>query len=108
MVHVKGRDSSVGIATRYGLTVRGSNPGGGRDFPHLSRTALGPTQPPVQGVPGLSRGVKRDRGVTLTPHPLLVTMGRTACIEPQCLFKGALYLLWYMLLIVFSTVNSSH
>jgi hypothetical protein len=42
--------------------------------------------------------------VTLTPHPLLVPlvmkeqsytstppMGRTACTEPQCLYKGALY-----------------
>ena len=29
---IVGRDSSVGIATRYGLTVRGSNPSGGENF----------------------------------------------------------------------------
>jgi hypothetical protein len=52
-------------------------------------------------------GVKSGRGVTRTPHPLLVPwsrrgkaillppplhrIGRTACIEPQCPYKGALY-----------------
>ena len=49
--------SSGGIATRYGLDGPGSNPGGeGRDFPHLFRPSLWPTQPPVQWVPGLSWG----------------------------------------------------
>ena len=47
--------SSVGIATDYRLDGPGSNPGGDEVF-RLSRLALGPTQPPVQWVSGLSRG----------------------------------------------------
>jgi hypothetical protein len=43
----------------------------------VSRPALGPTQSPVQWVPGvLSSGLKRGRGVTLTTHPHLVPMSR--------------------------------
>ena len=53
---IAGRDSSVGIATRHGVDGLGIESLGGRDFPHPSRPALGPTQPPVQRVPGLSRG----------------------------------------------------
>ena len=49
----EGRDSSVGIATRYGPEIESR---WGRGFPHPSRTTLGPTQPPIQWVPGLSRG----------------------------------------------------
>ena len=43
-----GRYSSVGIATRYGLDGPEIKSLCGRDFPHPSRPALGPTQPPIQ------------------------------------------------------------
>ena len=53
-----GRDSSVGIATHYGLDGHRMESRRGRDFPYLSRPALGPTQPPVQSAPGLFTGGK--------------------------------------------------
>jgi hypothetical protein len=53
---VGGRDSVVGIATRYELDGTGIESRWGRDFQHPSRTALGPTQHSVQWVPGHSRG----------------------------------------------------
>ena len=51
-----GLGSSVGIATAYGLSGLGTETQWGRDFLHLSRPALGPTQPPAQWVPHFPRG----------------------------------------------------
>ena len=49
-----GPGSSVGIATDYGMDGLGSNPGEEEIF-RPSRPALGPIQPPVKWVLGLSR-----------------------------------------------------
>jgi hypothetical protein len=64
-----GPGSSVGIATGYGLDGPRIESRWGRDFLHLSRPALGPTQPPVKSVPFLSRGKEwpeRDADPSLT------------------------------------------
>ena len=56
--YVVGRDSSVGIGTRYGLDGPGIESRWGPVFPHPSRPALGPTKPPIQWVPGFFPGGK--------------------------------------------------
>ena len=50
------RNSSVGIATRCKLKGPGIESRWELDFPHLSRRAQGPTQPPIQQAPGPSQG----------------------------------------------------
>jgi len=103
-------DSVAGIATGYGLDGRGSNPGGGEIF---STCPDRPWDPPsllyngYRVFPGgkkrpgrdadastpSSAAVKKEYSYTSTPP-----MGRTACTDPQCLYKGALYLLFYWML----------
>jgi hypothetical protein len=51
-----GPGSVVGISTGYGLDGPGIESQWRPDFPHLPRPTLGPTQPAVQWVLGLSRG----------------------------------------------------
>ena len=68
-----GPGSSVSIATGYGLNgLRQLNPGGGARI--YAPVHTGPGAHPASCTMGTwsFRGVKSGRGVTLTPHPLLV------------------------------------
>jgi hypothetical protein len=92
----------VGIATGYGLTGQGIKSRWGRDFPHLSsllhngyRVFPGGKKRPRRDAdpsPPSSAMVMKGWSYTSTPP-----MGRTSCTEPQCLYKGALYLFFYTL-----------
>ena len=99
-----GRCSVVGIATDYRLDGPGIESRWGARFSASVQT--GPGALPGSCTMGtvFFPGIKSGRGVTLTPHPLLVPLvikeysytstppiGRTACTEPQCLYKGDLY-----------------
>ena len=68
-IELMGRDSAVGIATRYGLDGPRIESRWGRDFLHPSRSPLGPTRSPTQWVAGISRGLI-NRGVALTTHTI--------------------------------------
>jgi len=65
----RGRDSTVGMVTCYGLDGPGIEYRRGQYLSHPSRPALGPKQTHIQWVPGLSRG-KNVRGVVLATHPI--------------------------------------
>jgi hypothetical protein len=56
------------IQRSHGLDVSGIEPLLARDFPHPSRPALGPIQPPIQWALGHFRG-QSGREVALTTHP---------------------------------------
>jgi hypothetical protein len=76
------RDSVVGIATGYGLDDRGVGvrvPVGWRIFYTSSRPVLGPTQPPIQWVPGRSPwSVKLTTYLQLVPRS-----GKCGSIHPR-------------------------
>jgi len=63
-----GPGSSVGIATGYELDSPGIESWWGKTFCTCPDQPWGPTQPPAQWVPGLSRGVKSGRGVRCRGH----------------------------------------
>ena len=67
-----GRDSSVGIATGYGLHGPGIRIPVGARFSALVQTGHGAHPAFCTTGTGSFPGVKSGRGVTLTPHPLLV------------------------------------
>jgi 8-oxo-dGTP pyrophosphatase MutT (NUDIX family) len=63
-----GSRSVVGIATAYGLDGTGIESRWGRGFPRLSRPALRPTQPPVNGYRVFPGGkVRPGRDADLSP-----------------------------------------
>ena len=65
---IKPLNPILGIPTHYGLDGPGIESRRGRDFLHLTRLAVRPTQPPLQWVPGFP-GVKwPGRGVDHPPH----------------------------------------
>jgi len=53
---VVGRNSAVGVETRYGVGGPVIESRWGPDFPRQSRLALWPTKPPIRWVPALFRG----------------------------------------------------
>ena len=91
-------DSSVGIATHYGLDGPGIESWWRARF---SAPVQGPTQPPIQWVGGLSPGVKQlGHGVDHPPHlaPRLKEEQSYTSAPPlglRGLFQGELYLYLY-------------
>ena len=101
---MSGPGSSVGIVTGYGLDGPGSKAGGGEIFRTFPDWHWGPPSLLYNGYrvfPGSKERPGRDAdpahptsAVVMKgdSHTFTPPMGRTACSEPQCLYKGELYL----------------
>ena len=76
-----GRDSSVGIATRYGWMVRGSNPGGGEIFRTHPDRPWGPPSLLFSGYRVFPGGRERPE-CDIDPSPLLVPRSRNSRAIP--------------------------
>ena len=63
--------TQVGIATSYWPDGPGIDSRWWRDFPHPPRPALGPTQRPIQWIPGHAGGIAAGRDVN---HPPLLAL----------------------------------
>ena len=99
---ISGPDSSVGIATSYGLDGPGIESRWGEIFRTCLVRPWGPPSLLYNEYRVFAGGKERPgRDADLLPPSSAVVMkeqsytsappvGRTACTEPQCLFKGAL------------------
>ena len=77
-----GPGSVVGIATGYGLDGPGIESRWGTRFSAPAQTGRGAHLPSCTMGTGSSPGKKSGRGVTLTPHPLLVPWSRKSRFIP--------------------------
>jgi len=120
-----GPGSSVGIVTGYGLDGPGIESRWGRGFPHLSGPTLGPTQRPVQWVPGLYRSkerpgrgadpspsssavVKKEYSYTSTPPMgLRPVQSLSACTRVYLLYFTQTYLICLLYLAGLGTLSRS-
>jgi len=83
------QDSVVSIVTCYRLEDLGIESWWGRDILHLSRPALGPTQPPVHWYWVSCLGVKQ-LGSIEEEIQHWITLGNKAYYTKQCFFKSRL------------------
>ena len=94
--YLRGTRSVAGIATGYGLDCPGIESRWGARFSTPVQTNLGAHPTSCTLGTGSFPGIKSGRGVTLTPHPLLVPWswkGRTIPLPPYgpyCLYRASL------------------